>query len=124
MGMMAYDHWGFHRKSGWIGQPKLICRIKIDYEDGTSKDVVSDLSWKVTGGPVVYDGPHLGEVYDATKEIDGWSEPGLDITKWESVNPAPNPGGALIFTTLSTHTCHQNIPPNKDGSKRELRPMV
>ena len=95
-GMLAYDHWGFHRKSGWIGQPKLMCRIKIDYEDGTSKDVVSDLSWKVTGGPVVYDGPHLGEVYDATKEIDGWNEPGLDISHWDSVNPAPNPGGALI----------------------------
>ncbi len=95
-GMMAYDHWGFHRKSGWIGQPKLMCRIKVEYEDGTTKDIVSDLSWKVTGGPVVYDGPHMGEIYDATKEIEGWSEPGLDDATWDNVKPAPHPGGELV----------------------------
>ena len=95
-GMMAYDHWGFYKKNGWIGQPKLICRIKVEYEDGTTKDIVSDLSWKVTGGPVVYDGPHMGEIYDATKEIEDWSKAGLDDSSWNNVNPAPHPGGELV----------------------------
>ena len=95
-GMMAYDHWGFYKKNGWIGQPKLICRIKVEYEDGTSKEIVSDLSWKITGGPVVYDGPHMGEIYDATKEIEGWSEVGLDDAAWDNVKSAPHPGGKLV----------------------------
>lgn len=95
-GMLAYDHWGFHKKNGYIGQPKLMCRIKVEYDDGTTKDIVSDLSWKITGGPIVYDGPHLGEIYDATKEIEGWSEVGLDDSAWETVKPSPAPGGKMF----------------------------
>lgn len=93
--MLAIDHWGFYRPDGFIGQPKLICRIKLEYEDGSSEDVVSDLSWKVSGGPVVYNGPHMGEIYDATREIPGWNECGMDESSWESVQPAPSPGGEL-----------------------------
>ncbi len=91
----AYDHWGFYREDGYMGQPKLICRIKVEYTDGSSEDIVTDLSWKVTGGPVVYDGPHMGEIYDATKEIEGWAETGLDDSTWDQVQPAPSPGGEL-----------------------------
>jgi alpha-L-rhamnosidase len=93
---LAYDHWGFYREDGYIGQPKLICRIKVDYADGTTGELVTDLSWKVTGGPVVYNGPHMGEIYDATKEIPGWAETGLDDSTWDPVQPAPSPGGKLI----------------------------
>ncbi len=92
---LAYDHWGFYREDGYVGQPKLICRIKLAYSDGSSEDVVTDLSWKVTGGPVVYNGPHMGEIYDATKEIEGWAETGLDDTDWDRVQPSPSPGGEL-----------------------------
>ncbi len=95
-GMLAYDHWGFHKKDGFIGQPKLKCRINVKYTDGTSKDIISDLSWKITGGPIVYDGPHLGEIYDATKQIEGWSNPNFDDSLWETVNPAPEPGGKMF----------------------------
>lgn len=94
-GMLADDHWGFYKKGGYIGQPKLKCRFKITYEDGTDENIVSDLSWKVMGGPVVYDCPHMGEIYDATKEIKGWASPGLDDSNWAVVNPAPSPGGKL-----------------------------
>jgi alpha-L-rhamnosidase len=91
----AYDHWGFYQEDGYVGQAKLICRVEIEYEDGSSENVVTDLSWKVTGGPVVYDGPHMGEIYDATKEIPAWSESGLDDKNWDRVQPAPAPGGQL-----------------------------
>ena len=94
-GQLAIDHWDFYKKEGYIGQPKLKCRFKFIYTDGTETDIVSDLSWKVTSGPIVYDGPHMGELYDATREVDGWAEPGLDISGWENVVTAPNPGGKL-----------------------------
>lgn len=94
-GMLAIDHWGFYQKGGYIGQPKLLCRFKITYSDGSEEDIVSDLSWKVTGGPIVYDGPHMGEIYDATKEIKGWNDVDLNDSAWDKVQPAPSPGGQL-----------------------------
>ncbi|WP_282122018.1 family 78 glycoside hydrolase catalytic domain [Algibacter mikhailovii] len=95
-GQLAYDHWGFYKKDGYIGQPKLMCRIKLEYEDGTEDNVVSDLSWKITGGPIIYDGPHMGEIYDATKEIKDWNMPQFDDSSWETVKPSPHPGGKLV----------------------------
>lgn len=95
-GQLAYDHWGFYKKDGYVGQPKLLCLIKVKYEDGTEENVISDLSWKVTGGPIIYDGPHMGEIYDARKEIENWNIAGFDDTSWDSVNLAPNPGGEIV----------------------------
>jgi alpha-L-rhamnosidase len=94
-GCMAVDHWDFYKKGGFIGQPKLMCRLQIQFEDGTLKDIVSDLSWTVTGGPVVFDDPRMGEIYDARKEIRAWDEPGKPGGFWEKVNPAPAPGGEM-----------------------------
>lgn len=94
-GLLANDHWSFWKKGGYVGQPKLKCRFRITYSDGSEEDIVSDLNWKVTGGPVVYDGPHMGEIYDATKEVAGWNKPGINTDSWDKVNSAPSPGGRL-----------------------------
>ena len=94
-GQLVVDHWGFYKKGGYIGQPKLMCRFKITYTDGSEENIVSDLSWKVTGGPILYDCPHMGELYDATKEIEGWNKPGLNDSAWDKVQSAPAPGGDL-----------------------------
>lgn len=93
-GQLAVDHWGFY-KNGYIGQPKLKCCFVLEYADGTSENIISDLSWKVTGGPIVYDGPHMGEIYDATKEIIDWNKVGMDDSSWDNAVEAPSPGGEL-----------------------------
>jgi alpha-L-rhamnosidase len=95
-GQTAVDHWGFYKAGGYIGQPKLKCLVRVTYADGTVENIISDRAWKVTSGPVVFDCPHMGEVYDATLEIKDWSQPGLDQTKWDQVEIAPSPGGKLI----------------------------
>lgn len=116
-GQIAYDHWGFYKKNGYVGQPKLMCRIKVEYEDGTTKDIISDLSWKITGGPIVYDGPHMGEIYDATKEIEGWNRADFDDSAWETVKPAPAPGGKMFSQLCQpirvTETFHPVATANK-----------
>jgi alpha-L-rhamnosidase len=94
-GMTAIDHWDFWQKWGYIGQPKLKCRFQITYTDGSTDDVVSDLQWKVTGGPVLFDCPHMGEIYDATKEIEGWNKTGFDDSIWDDAKPACSPGGKM-----------------------------
>ena len=94
-GMIAYDHWGFYQEGGYIGQPKLLFHLRVRYEDGSEEFLVSDGSWKITGGPVIYDCPHMGEIYDARKELPGWDMPGYDDSSWDGVNIAPHPGGEL-----------------------------
>lgn len=112
-GSMAVDHWDFYKKGGYIGQPKLICRLQIQYEDGTTNDIVSDLSWKVTGGPVIFDDPRMGEIYDARKEIRGWDLPGKIGDNWENVNPAPPPGGELKAQLCQPIRVQQTFKPAK-----------
>ncbi|RED47800.1 family 78 glycoside hydrolase catalytic domain [Seonamhaeicola aphaedonensis] len=116
-GQLAIDHWGFYKKNGYVGQPKLLCRIKVEYDDGTVTDIISDLSWKITGGPVIYDGPHMGEIYDATKEINGWNEPGFDDSDWENVNPAPHPGGELVAQLCQPIRVTKTFHPIKTAGK-------
>ncbi|PUZ30178.1 alpha-L-rhamnosidase [Chitinophaga costaii] len=65
------------------GFPKLLCQLNITYEDGSTTQVVSDESWKVTAaGPIVANNEYDGETYDATKELTGWNQPGYDASAW------------------------------------------
>lgn len=66
------------------GYPAMICRIKITYTDGTSEDIVSDNSWKVAPGPIVFSSAYGGEDYDATREIKGWDLPDLNTGNWSN----------------------------------------
>lgn len=93
-GMPANDAWRFH-DAEWIGQPKLMARLAIDYADGTRQDVVSDTAWRVHGGPVVFDCPRRGEVYDARLAVDGWDLAGFDDAAWQNAVPAPAAAGKL-----------------------------
>lgn len=65
------------------GYPKMISQINILYEDGSSAEVVSDNSWKITtDGPILSNSEYDGEEYNATKELTGWNKTGYDAAKW------------------------------------------
>lgn len=66
------------------GYPKLLLQMEIEYDDGSVQTIVSDDSWKLTcDGPVRENNEYDGEVYDARKQMDGWSRPGFDDSrKW------------------------------------------
>ena len=59
--------------------------LKISYTDGTEEFVISDNSWKGITGPIIYSDLQMGEMYDATKEIDGWNTSDVDDSVWTSV---------------------------------------
>ena len=86
--------WKFHTAS-WIGQPKAIVQMNIEYADGSHTSIVTDASWKVTGGPVLFSEVRTGEVYDARREKTGWDSPAYDDSDWENVSIAPAPKGTL-----------------------------
>tara|TARA_B100000809_G_C15140818_1_gene533267 strand:+ start:19284 stop:22121 length:2838 start_codon:yes stop_codon:yes gene_type:complete len=64
------------------GKPAFKIVIHVAYEDGSIEEIVSDASWKVSTGPIVFDNVYAGETYDARCENTGWNELGFDDSKW------------------------------------------
>lgn len=56
----------------------LIARLRIEYADGSTSDVVTGPDWRTAGGPFVGADLQDGETYDARLEADGWDRPGFD----------------------------------------------
>jgi alpha-L-rhamnosidase len=80
-----------------IGKPKVIAQLKLEYQDGTSELIKTDLSWKTHEGPIVRNNIYLGEWYDANMEQEGWTLPGYNDKHWEKVEKAEAPAGQLTW---------------------------
>jgi alpha-L-rhamnosidase len=63
--------------------PRFISQIEIEFTDDSRQIIVSDESWKTHPSPLVHNGLHTGEVYDARREIGNWHQAGLDDSRWE-----------------------------------------
>jgi alpha-L-rhamnosidase len=63
----------------------LSLQLDILFEDGSTQSISTSSDWKSTTGPIVNAQLYCGETFDATREIEGWSIPGLDITTWSAV---------------------------------------
>ena len=83
------------------GYPKMISKLKIEYQDGTTQDIVSGSDWKCSASPTEYSSIYGGEDYNATLEQSGWDLPGFDDSKWRMAIPATVPEGKL--TAESDH---------------------
>lgn len=90
IGAILSDGW-FRGNISCVGQNKygnklrLKAQLHIDYEDGSSETITTDPSWKAAYGPIIESDMQAGEVYDARREMPGWSAPGFDQSKWFSV---------------------------------------
>lgn len=80
----------------WRDSCKLICQLEIVYSNSEKEYIVSDSSWKATiDGPMRYNLPRGGEIYDARMEMDGWNKVGFDDSAWSTARIAKSPGGIL-----------------------------
>jgi len=66
------------------GYPKMICRVLIEYTDGTSANIVSNQTWKTDPSPVTFSSIYGGEDYNANLEQKGWNITGFDDKNWKS----------------------------------------
>ncbi|MEM0345606.1 MAG: family 78 glycoside hydrolase catalytic domain [Thermofilaceae archaeon] len=71
---------------------KAILQLEIELVDGRRIRVVTDESWRASDGPIVEDDVYGGEVYDATREQEGWDQPGFDDSGWRPVQTVDHPG--------------------------------
>ena len=73
----TYNNYG--KRSAFLGQ------MLIRYKDGTSQVLATDATWKGADAPIVFAEIYDGEIYDAAKEIPGWSSPGLNEANWRKI---------------------------------------
>ena len=79
-----------------FGFPKLLLNLHIEYADGSTAEIVSDESWKLTtDGPIRANNDYDGEEYDARKEFFGWNKSGFDDSTWSAAQIVATPGGII-----------------------------
>lgn len=84
-----YNHqsmavWDFH-KAPWRNRPTFCLDLRVTYIDGTVETIPTDLSWKKSDSPVIFNSIYTGEHYDVRMEQDGWSKPRFDDSQWQGV---------------------------------------
>ena len=84
----AQVHYGF---------PKLLIELDIQFENGETKTILSDTSWKITTkGPIVANNEFDGEEYDANLELTGWNKNSYDASNWRTAQKVDAPIGKLV----------------------------
>ncbi len=83
------------------GFPKLRLHLRIEFQDGSCTEVLSDAGWRLTcDGPILANNEYDGEEYDARKELGDWTRPGYDDREWEKAGLVGAPGGRLCAQTI------------------------
>lgn len=109
------------KKINTFGYPKLLLQLEIEYTDGKKQTIVSDASWKMTAdGPIRTNNEYDGEEYDATKEMQGWNQPGFKDSQWFNASLVEAPAGRLSAQLNDNmqvmHTLHPvSVKPLKPG---------
>jgi alpha-L-rhamnosidase len=70
-------------------------------EDGSIQIISSDLDWKCKPSPILYDTIYNGEIYDAAKEIHGWSTASYNDSDWDGVKEFDTVGLGKVTDRLS-----------------------
>lgn len=83
-------HIGFDQKPGhgyhhYGPEQCALFQLHIEYTDGSNATVLSDESWRYTTGPIIYSDFLAGELYDAQRELQGWSTAGYVDSMWQAV---------------------------------------
>ncbi|RYY17098.1 MAG: alpha-L-rhamnosidase, partial [Cytophagaceae bacterium] len=101
-----------------FGYPKLLCRLALEYRDGTREDIISDTSWKTAAGPITFSSIYGGEDYNATLEQPGWATPQFNDQAWRPVLAVDGPAELLaqqqeplqVFDTFQPQSITQPQP--------------
>jgi len=78
------------------GPPKTILQLNIEFTDGTSKNIVTDETWKTGQSPITENSIYNGEIYDARLEGLGWDTSLYDDSDWDTARIADEPSGKLV----------------------------
>lgn len=97
-----------------FGTPRARLQLEIEYSDGSTARVITDPTWKATAdGPIRANNEYDGEVYDARREMQGWTEPKFDDSGWHGAQVVAGPKGTLAAQMAEPIQIVQSIKPIK-----------
>ena len=104
-----------------FGYPKVRANLIIEYDNGKRKVISTNEKWKLTAdGPIRSNNEYDGEIYDARKEMAGWTQPEYDDSQWTTAERTAIPMGTLRGGMTPNMTITQQITPksidHRDGS--------
>ena len=89
----------YRKLTGTFGHPKMICRLLLEYTDGTVANVISDGTWKAAPSPILFSSIFGGEDYDARLEQAGWDSPAFDDEAWKKAVLVDGPQKLICQST-------------------------
>ena len=81
--------------------PTLKAELQVWYADGTSTQVLSDDTWKVTTGPTTANSP-AAETYDAQLANPEWNQTSFDDSSWASASVLPPASSIPSYSATSS----------------------
>jgi hypothetical protein len=85
----------YRKLSVAFGMPKMICKMLITYNDGSTKTIVSGDDWKTFPSPITFASIYGGEDYDANLEQANWDQPFFRDGTWKNALVVKAPKGLL-----------------------------
>lgn len=101
--------WDF-QKANFRGAPELALEFSCDFIGGRV-EFSADESFRTHPSPLLFDDLRLGEIYDASLELDGWNLPGFDDSDWGYAIPAKAPEGEMRLCTAEPIRVLREIKP-------------
>jgi len=117
------EAWDFD-KAPWRNSPALICQLVVTDENGSTMIVKSDENWKFSIGPIVFDGVHNGETYDARLELGCWNHTGFDDSAWNQAVMVEGPKGVLSSQMMPPARIIQTLSPGNTWQINDTVTMV
>ncbi len=117
------EAWDFD-KAPWRNSPALICQLVVTDENGSTMIVKSDENWKFSTGPIVFDGVHNGETYDARLELGSWNHTGFDDSAWNQAVMVEGPKGVLSSQMMPPARIIQTLRPGNTWQINDTVTMV
>ena len=97
-------------RANWKTPNKLILNLHLEYEDGTSEQIVTDRQWKWSTGELVYNSIRGGETIDMPRAQPGWHTVNFTDTHWQPGVEVPAPVGPLRAQTMPPMRVTRTLP--------------
>ncbi|MDE1193591.1 MAG: family 78 glycoside hydrolase catalytic domain [Arachidicoccus sp.] len=94
------------------GYPKMICRLAIEYVNGSNENIISNNSWKAAASPIIFSSIYGGEDYDATKEQEGWNRVSFNDKNWRNAIEVNTSGNVSLQQEKSLKVIESFTPKN------------
>ena len=91
----------------------LLAQLTITYSDGTTQNIITDESWKLSTGAIRSVEIYHGETFDARAEESGWSKTGFNDAAWKGVT--------VLTTDMSNLIATENEPVKKHETFKAIK---